>query len=110
MSRVLIIDDDSVRVPTLTRFIREVFPGAEIVHSETFVADWDAFDAVMLDHDLGLGGDMYDHVRKTFPEGYDGDTVIYVHSMNPVGVSNIVASLGRGIRLPYSAILSYFSR
>lgn len=107
MSRVLIIDDDGIRVPALSWFARGTYlgPDAEIVYSETFVADWDDFDMVMLDHDLGPGGDMYDHVRRVFPEGYDGPARIVIHSMNPVGAANLVGWLGTGVLISYGGIL-----
>jgi hypothetical protein len=108
MKRVLIIDDDAIRVSALSRYAGWIVPGAEIVHSETFVADWDGYDMVMLDHDLGRGGDVYDHVRKAFPEGYDGLALVCIHSMNPVGARNIQAQVGGDIR-PYSSILSFVS-
>lgn len=110
MSRVLIIDDDAVRVPTLSAYAEMIVHGAEIVHSETFTADWDGFELVMLDHDLGSGGDVCDHIRKAFPEGYDGPALVCVHSMNPVGARNIVAALRSGTIRPYSHIRSLFSR
>jgi len=107
MERVLIIDDDAVRVPALTRYVHSMLPDAEVTHSTTFVSDWDGFSMVMLDHDLGAGGDVYDHVKVTFPEGYSGEAVIVIHSMNPVGARNIYHQLGnRGVLLPYSRILT----
>ena len=109
MMKVLIMDDDQIRVPTLEQLGRR-FVGdenAEVTHSEVFQSNWDDYNLVMLDHDLGAGGDVYDHVREAYPQGYDGDAVILIHSMNPVGARNIYKQLGnRGIIFPYGRMLT----
>lgn len=107
--KVLIIDDEVIRVPALTKYIETRFGKCEVIHSVTFTLDWDGYFLVMLDHDLGKGGDVSRHVSKAFPRGYTGSAEIVVHSMNPVGARNIINALGTGNILPYSAILSRIS-
>lgn len=110
MKRALIIDDDAIRVPTLTRYAESLLGTCEVEHYPMFMANWDDFDLVLLDHDLGEGGDVSRHVSEAFPEGYGGKAWIIVHSMNPVGARNIVHTLNAGRVMPYSAILSRFSQ
>lgn len=112
MAHVLIIDDDGTRFDILALAAREIIGDCEIEYSRTFVDNWDDYALVMLDHDLGPGGgDMSRHVRKAFPEGYDNpNTAIVIHSMNPVGAGQIRDILGRGIILPFGALLSRFSQ
>lgn len=105
MKKVLVIDDDSVRIQTLTEYAEHLMGPVEVTHSLTFTSDWEGYNLVMLDHDLGAGGDVSKHVRKHFPEGYDGDAWVIVHSMNPVGAREIVHTLNAGRVMPYSAIL-----
>jgi len=107
--KALIIDDDAIRVPTLTRYATSLLGECEVTHSLTFTPDWEGFDLILLDHDLGKGGDVSRHVSEAFPEGYNGRAWVIVHSMNPVGARNIVHTLGAGRVMPYSAILSRFS-
>ena len=108
--RALIIDDDTIRVPVLSRAAQDIIGECDVEHSVTFVSEWEGYDLVMLDHDLGTGGDVSQHVKKAFPEGYDkSPPVIVIHSMNPVGARQIKDTLGRGIILPYSILLSRFS-
>lgn len=110
MPRTLIIDDDKVRVPVLTKYAEEIVGTGTVVHSTTFTAEnWDSYDLILLDHDLGEGGDVSHHVRKAFPEGYHGTAWIVVHSMNPVGAKNIIHALDSGRVMPYSSILSRYT-
>lgn len=101
--RVLIIDDEAVRVPNITAWLEyKTNEPLEVTHSATFRGDFDNFDIVCLDHDLGTGyEDVHTGVRRVFPEGYSGDAQVIIHSMNPVGAENIRNSLGTGICFAY---------
>lgn len=108
--RALIIDDDTIRVPVLSRAAQDIIGKCDVEHSVTFVSDWEGYDLVMLDHDLGAGGDVSRHVIDAFPEGFESiPPTVVIHSMNPVGARQIKAILGRGIILPYSLLLSRYS-
>jgi CheY-like chemotaxis protein len=110
MTRALIIDDDAVRVPVLKRYLEGVaFGDVDVTHSTTFTKNWDDFDIILLDHDLGEGGDVSEHVRAAFPHGYGGTSLVVIHSMNPVGAMNIRNAVGYGHIRPFSVILSQYS-
>lgn len=61
------------------------------------------FDIIYLDHDLG-GDDtamnVVDWMNENVFHGVDlGITMIYVHSMNPVGAANVVRALERNFNV-----------
>lgn len=107
MPKVLIIEDDKTRLPALTSYAERVLSGGvEVTHSETYVTDWTPYAMVMLDHDLGLGGDVSRHVKG---QEVPANIFIVIHSMNPVGARAIRDEIG-GYVAPFSAILDAHKR
>jgi hypothetical protein len=100
MTNILLIDD--------LRDFRVVLPGHDVTIARTSAAalailneksDW---DEVWLDHDLGLLADgtvddimvVVDYFsERAFNDNPVNTPVIYVHSSNPVGVRQMIASL-----------------
>lgn len=92
--RLLIIDDDSLRVDTIVRYVG----AASYVHEVSVPYTFDGFDVVTFDHDLGPAGDAYDALRCMDHENFPLITTYIVHSMNPVGARNIYNLLvGHGL-------------
>lgn len=91
--RVLIVDDEAVRVPRITAYARALVPGREVVvtHEVLLPHDLTPYELVFLDHDLG-GVDVYDEMKRLPPDAFVGKHVI-VHSMNPVGAVNIMRAV-----------------
>lgn len=94
--RLLIIDDDFVRVDVISRYL-----GATThVHKTLVPRRFTGFDVVSFDHDLGPEGDAYDAIRIIDPKNFPRDTIYIVHSMNPVGANNIRGLLeGYGLKV-----------
>jgi len=104
---ILIVDDDQKRIDWFfSRFEKHKIAPAKTVEGVKGMIEWDDYDVAFFDHDLGEGGDMIELVRWIIAEGHLKNTKIVVHSMNPVGASNIVAELTRSglnaIAFPYS--------
>ena len=93
MVRVLIVDDEAVRVPRITAYARAMLQGEdiEVTHATRLPRDLGEYQVVFLDHDLG-GVDVYGDVRRRPPGVFAGKHVV-VHSMNPVGAANIMAAI-----------------
>jgi len=100
MFRILIVDDEAVRVPTLLRYAEILRPDEDIetthvttVPENSVFAD---YDMVFLDHDLGVfGGDVYEVMRRRFfaYEPLGSSPVFIIHSMNPIGAGNLARLL-----------------
>src|SRR5690606_2504899 len=93
MVRVLIVDDEAVRVPRITAFARAMLQGEAIgvTHVTGLPRDFGEYQVVFLDHGLG-DVDVYDEM-KHLPEGAFVGKHVVVHSMNPVGAQNIMAAI-----------------
>lgn len=103
--KLLIIDDEAIRVEFITVWVEKALGRkVEVTHSVLFRGDFDEFDVVSLDHDLGVTN-VYDGVRQYFPDGYDGDATVIIHSMNPVGATNIRNQLRMGQLVPFTRML-----
>jgi hypothetical protein len=102
MSNILLIDD--------LRDFRTVLPGQYVTIARTSAAaltileDKDTWDEIWLDHDLGELADgtvddimvIVDYLsERAFNDNPVNTPIIYVHSSNPVGVRQMVASLTR---------------
>jgi CheY-like chemotaxis protein len=107
--RALIIDDDPQRFAVIAAWLERTLGVTDVVTSTHFTPDWSGFDVIALDHDLGPGGDMTDHVRATFPNGYALGPVI-IHSMNPVGAQRLQAMLPGSTRVPFGIMLAEHKR
>lgn len=95
MIKVLIVDDETVRIERITRFAHGLVDGRsiEVEHQAVVPRALAGFDLIFLDHDLGPAGDVYDNLRGRSEFSGLQDTVVVVHSMNPVGARNIAELL-----------------
>lgn len=110
MINIMIIDDEKVRLENLREWSCRAFGRATNVSYRMSVPDsFEGYDVLMLDHDLGAEGDVYDALRNQNLDYFTGHVI--VHSMNPVGAQNI-ARMFRNARVtirPYSAIVDEVS-
>lgn len=105
--RALIIDDDAIRVPKISAWLRSAFgvsyADLRVEHSLVYRSDWTGFDVVCLDNDLGAGGDVITHVLRDPP--LIGSAQVVVHSMNPVAAQRLVDHFKTAIRVPFGQML-----
>ena len=123
MTKVLIIDDDAVRVDAITNFAAMVRGEVEVDYYSSMPdipGMFHEYDMIFLDHDLGEnGGDMsrlLDERIGIFDtvETFEPQPIVIIHSMNPVGAKQVQATLlgdyffhKRNVEiLPFSKILS----
>lgn len=94
-SRIFILEDEQHRID----WFREKLEGCHLIFSSTYLnAVWTIanapvrFDAMFLDHDLGLPertGDGDDVAKHLAAGGYLAPLVV-IHSWNPVGAQNMM--------------------
>ena len=99
MARILVIDDERI-------FPAFHHDGNTVVYARTSAEaiallddDHDTWDEVWFDHDLGPRGDARKVMTYLEERRQSGNPVlieaIYVHSMNPVGASELVSGLSK---------------
>lgn len=106
LTNILIIDDDRVRLPTLRAWARSQYGEGHAITFKTYVPkSFLGYDVLLLDHDLGNEGDVYDVLRKRNLDYFEGDVI--VHSMNPVGAQNIARLFRQAwvVVKPYSSMV-----
>ena len=102
--KILFMDDDKDRYLLL----RMSLPVSVTINYCTNVVDAQdalvnhSFDLIMLDHDLGIGSPGGDGIelckfisRNLEDIKWKPDTNVVIHSMNPVGASNMIAELAK---------------
>ena len=111
--KVLVVDDEIVRLPTIIEWLNNQFAQQDAIPRKLDIryeavpnASFWQFDFVFLDHDLA-GIDLYEHLRQEYPEKrYHQETTAIIHSMNPVGARNLQVEMewrGYTVRvIPYS--------
>ena len=122
--RILILDDEQVRLDDLTKF----YSGHEVVNTTSyseFVRELESsspWDLIHLDHDLGPGDSYLDgwgnmqfftgqHAALRVCELHDHQLPgeVIVHSVNPLGAQNMVSDLkSRKVRVtwrPYNQMI-----
>ena len=92
MINILVIDDEFSRLEKILNYIKKHYKFEfEVSHIETFqLTALNDADIVFLDHDLGAGGDVYEHL-KTHADSINWENKQFIiHSMNPVGANNMM--------------------
>ena len=113
---ICIVEDESERREFFLRMFRDMhFDGSMLVtidfcfNKEEAIQKLSAIKYILifLDHDLGEGGSGYD-VSKIIAGSINDGTMVVIHSMNPVGASNIESQLknNKVIRMPFGTIKS----
>lgn len=116
MTKVLIIDDETIRIPIITSHIeRSISPEKVHIECRIYVPPNDVlarYDIVYFDHDLGNGGDTYHVLSRRYHQGETLPFTLcaYIHSMNPVGAKALEKlllidyGLERVSRMPFDEI------
>lgn len=110
--RILIVDDEEVRVPVIKDYMTSFVAGDidyHVEHVTTMPATFVGYDIVFLDHDLGWQ-DVYHEIRKMKSKQL-GNAQFVVHSMNPIGARNIANFLKdhklEALIVPFSKMLEF---
>lgn len=115
--RVLVVEDDSARILVFKKLLVGYIADFSDNASEAIeLLAKEKYDALFLDHDLGnrmyvdsndpnTGYQLAKHIAEK-----ELDFKIFVHSLNPAGVDNIVSVLPNAIRLPFTRIYKSYLR
>lgn len=106
MTRILIVDDDFSRVPTLEKFYSSKFPDPQFTHVTRLPESFEGFEVLSLDNDVivedvseelsrrnrGRIGDTVDYdLAEKFHKDFRGEPprFVIVHSCNPTSYRTI---------------------
>jgi hypothetical protein len=119
MGKVLILDDDVYRYPTLIKYAKDMVLDAEVymvMDSEAaeellkrFACEW---DLLLLDHDLGYVDSSKDNTGYQVAKFMEAHGVKFktciIHSMNYIGVKRMfdkIKGMGEVYNIPFSQML-----
>ncbi len=107
MIRILIVDDSQDRVNELLLRIGShtnvsVYWASSVAEAQTIIQSRPEFDIIMLDNDMGKGGEGTNLTKWITKGNYCPKATYIVHSMNPVANKTIVNILKDAHREAFS--------